>query len=142
MAAGANPLSYQWQKDSVPLADATTTSLRLTNLQLTNAGGYALQVTNVYGSATSSQAVLTMKVADLSISLAALDTQNVAALTIGGVANQTYGIQIADGLGQTSGWIGLTNLILNAPTNVWYDPGPATLPQRYYRVVPGPMPLP
>ena len=97
---------------------------------------------DLYGSATGGQAVLTVKVADLSISLATLDAQNVAALTIGGVANQTYGIEIADGLGQTSGWIGLTNLILNAPTNVWYDPGPATLPQRYYRVVPGPMPLP
>ena len=84
-AAGANPLSYQWQKDSMPVAGATTTSLLLTNLQLTNAGGYALRVTNVYGSATSSQAILTVKVADLSISLSALTTQNVAALTIGGL---------------------------------------------------------
>ena len=98
--AGANPLSYQWQKDAVPVAAATATSLLLTNLQLTNAGSYALQVTNVYGSATSSQAVLTMKVADLSISRSALDTQQVAALTIGGLVNQTYGLQIATGLGQ------------------------------------------
>jgi len=140
--AGANPLGYQWQNDTVPVAGATVTSLLLTNLQLTNAGGYALQVTNVYGSATSRQAVLTMKVADLLISRSGLNTQPVAALTIGGLVNQTYGVEIAAGLGQTSGWIGLTNLKLNTPTNVWYDSGPATLTQRFYRVVPGPIPIP
>ena len=140
-AVGANPLSYQWQKDSVPVADATTSSLMLTNLQLTDAGGYALQVTNVYGSATSRQAVLTIKVADLSISLSVMDTQNVAALTIGGLVNQTYGIETAADLSQTNSWTGLTNLTLDVPTNVWYDPDPATLPQRFYKVVPGPIPI-
>jgi hypothetical protein len=141
-AGGANPLSYQWQKNSAPVAAATTASLALTNLQLTNAGAYVLQVTNVYGSASSSQAVLTVKVADLAISRSALGTQSVAALTIGGLANQTYGIEAATGLDQPGGWLGLTNLTLTAPTNVWRDPSPATLPRRYYRVVPGPISLP
>ncbi len=58
------------------------------------------------------------KAPSVSISLSALDTQPVAALAIGGLVNQTYGIEIAADLGQPGGWIGLTNLTLDAPTNV------------------------
>jgi hypothetical protein len=141
-AAGASPLSYQWRENGAPVADATASSLLLTNLQLSEAGGYTLQVTNLYGSATSSVAVLTIKVADLSISLSAMDAQNEAALTIGGLVNQTYGIESAADLDQPTSWIGLTNLTLTGPTGVWYDPLPATRPQRFYRVVPGPIQLP
>jgi hypothetical protein len=142
VAAGANPLSCQWQHDGLPVAGATSLSLVLTNLQVTDAGNYALVVTNVYGSVTSSPARLNIKVADVSIALLSTDTQNIAGLTIGGVANQTYGIQASAELGQASSWTGLTNLTLTGPTNVWYDPVPAAEPQRFYRVVPGPIPLP
>jgi hypothetical protein len=82
------------------------------------------------------------KAPSLSISLSVMDTQNVAALIIGGLVNQTYGIEITTDPGQPAAWIGLTNLTLDAPTNVWQDPVPATLPQRFYRVVPGPIPIP
>ena len=55
---GDNPLSYQWQRNGTSLAGATTSLLTITNAQATNAGTYAVVVTNLYGTATSSNALL------------------------------------------------------------------------------------
>ena len=140
--SGVLPLSYQWQQDGLSIASATDSSLSLNNLRLTNAGSYTLWITSASGNATSPPAFLSLKVADLSIALSAAGEQNVAALTIGGVVNQTYGIQQAADLSPAPGWVGLTNLTLPAPTTVWYDPTPPTPPGRFYRVVPGPIPIP
>jgi FG-GAP-like repeat/Immunoglobulin domain/IPT/TIG domain/Immunoglobulin I-set domain len=57
---GSLPLSYQWQFNSVDIMDATNTSYTLFNTQTTNSGSYSVFVTNVYGSTTSSNAVLTV----------------------------------------------------------------------------------
>jgi hypothetical protein len=140
--SGLAPMSYQWQKDGLAVAGATASSLTLTNLQLANAGSYTVWVTNVSGNATSPPAILDVKVAEVAIALSAAGPQHVASLTIGGLSNQTYGIQAVGNLRVTNSWSGLTNLTLKGPTNVWYDPAPATLPGRFYRVVPGPVPIP
>jgi hypothetical protein len=141
-AAGIGPLGYQWFKNNVPVPGATNSSLVLTNLQPTNAGSYTLLVTNALGSTLSSAAVVSLKVADLSILTTGSGPQAIASLMIGGVSGQTYGIQSVDSLGLTNFWRGLTNLTLTSPTQVWHDPQPTTLPHRYYRVVPGPIPIP
>ncbi len=57
-ATGILPLGYQWRHDGADIPNATNTSLVLSNLQPTSAGGYALFVTNWYGSVTSSAVVL------------------------------------------------------------------------------------
>ena len=57
------PLGYQWYFNGTNLlAGAINASLTLTNAQLTNAGNYLALVTNVMGSVTSSNAVLTVLV--------------------------------------------------------------------------------
>jgi hypothetical protein len=60
MAAGLQPLSYQWQWNGTNIADATSATLTLTNVQSAQAGGYAVVVTNVAGSVTSVVASLTV----------------------------------------------------------------------------------
>ena len=57
---GAEPLSYQWNFNGAPLSGATRNPLSLTNAQPCDAGTYAVVVTNAYGSATSSNALLTV----------------------------------------------------------------------------------
>jgi hypothetical protein len=142
VASGSPPSSYQWQKDGVAITGATASSLTLTNLQLTNTGSYMVWVTSAFGNATSAPASLGLKVADVAMARPRPFTQHGAGLKIAGVANQTYGIQVAANQQPMSSWTGLTNLTLTAPTNVWYDPAPVTSPMRFYRVVPGPIAIP
>lgn len=55
---GASPRQYQWRRDGNELAGSTNSSLTLTNVQAFNAGTYTLAVSNAYGWAISSNAVL------------------------------------------------------------------------------------
>src|ERR1035437_739818 len=134
-ATGNPPPGYLWQKDGAAISGATRTSLVLTNLQATNAGRYTVVVTNSLGSITSSNAYLAVNPPGVSLAL-------YSGLTIGGVAGRAYGIQYNTGLTNSSGWQGMTNLTLDVPTGLWFDVEPATQYQRFFRVVPGPIPIP
>ncbi len=57
---GALPLSFQWQFNGTNLVDTTNATLTLTNVNVSNAGFYALLVTNSLGSVLSSNALLTV----------------------------------------------------------------------------------
>jgi hypothetical protein len=59
-ASGTVLLSYQWNFNGTNIDGATNTTLTLTNIQISQAGNYAVLVTNVYGSILSSNAVLTV----------------------------------------------------------------------------------
>ena len=65
-ATGTAPLSYQWQVDGTNLMDggqfsgAISNVLTISNAQLTNSGTYTVIITNIAGSMTSSNAVLTV----------------------------------------------------------------------------------
>ena len=64
VATGSFPLSYQWWFNGTNLiAGATNANLMLTNIQPTNAGNYSVSITNIAGSLTSSNAVLTVGLA-------------------------------------------------------------------------------
>ncbi len=68
-ASGNGTLSYQWQKDGAALSGKTAATLSLTNVQVADAGSYAVVVTNTLdgttSSTTSSAAVLGVNVAPL-----------------------------------------------------------------------------
>jgi len=57
-AVGTAPLGYQWNSNGVALLNATNPILTIANVQLTNAGYYAVVVTNFSGSVTSRVATL------------------------------------------------------------------------------------
>ena len=59
-ASGTLPLSYQWSFNGTNIAEATNTTLTLTNVQVSQAGNYTVLVTNAYGSILSSNAFLTV----------------------------------------------------------------------------------
>ena len=60
LAAGAAPLSYQWQFNNVDLAGATGQSLVLQDPLPAQAGNYRVRVTNSFSSVTSNNAALTI----------------------------------------------------------------------------------
>ena len=66
LATGSNPLSYQWQKNTVNLSDGghysgcTTNTLTISNADSNDTASYRCVVTNAIGSVTSSPATLTL----------------------------------------------------------------------------------
>jgi len=61
-ATGTAPLAYQWSSDGTPIPNATGFTLILDSVQPYNAGSYFVTVTNVAGSATSSNALLIVNI--------------------------------------------------------------------------------
>ena len=59
-AVGNALMSYQWRHDGTNLTGATASTLAIASAQATDAGTYAVVVTNIYGTATSSNALLTV----------------------------------------------------------------------------------
>ena len=61
-STGTPAPAYQWRFNGTNIAGATDTGYTLTNAQPANAGSYSVVASNVAGSATSSNAVLTVNV--------------------------------------------------------------------------------
>lgn len=61
VASGAGVLRYQWRRNGTNLAGATNGTLTLNNVQATDAGVYAVSVSDNNGSRLSSNAVLTVQ---------------------------------------------------------------------------------
>jgi hypothetical protein len=59
-ASFSSTLTYLWRKDGIPIYTSTGPTLTLTNVQITDAGGYYLVVSSATSSATSATAVLTV----------------------------------------------------------------------------------
>jgi len=118
---------------STSVADAAPASL--TDAKKVLPAFRTLLVTNIESHATSEKA-------NLGIPLPAASIAMHAGVTIEGEVGLPYGVQYNTDLSDTNGWRGLANLILITPRQVWYDPQPAFNAQRYYRIVPGPIPIP
>ena len=59
-AMGTLPLSYQWYKDGVILPGETASEITFLYTQLSDSGGYVLEVTNSLGTADSRSATLSV----------------------------------------------------------------------------------
>lgn len=60
VAAGSDPLSYQWTKNGAPIAGATAASLLIRGIIAADAGSYQVTVANPAGTAASTAAVLSV----------------------------------------------------------------------------------
>ena len=58
VATGSPAPTYQWFRNGVPLAGATSPTLTLTNIAIANAGSYTVAIINDAGAVTSSAAVV------------------------------------------------------------------------------------
>ncbi|GIQ71438.1 S-layer homology domain-containing protein [Xylanibacillus composti] len=61
VASGTPTLHYQWQKDGVDMPGENKSKLTLQNVAASDAGSYAVVVSNAAGSLTSASAVLTVR---------------------------------------------------------------------------------
>jgi alpha-tubulin suppressor-like RCC1 family protein len=59
-ARGTEPLSYQWLRDGTPLIGSRSYNISLSNVQPSQSGSYSVIVSNTYGVAVSSNALVTV----------------------------------------------------------------------------------
>ncbi|HZM02958.1 MAG TPA: choice-of-anchor tandem repeat GloVer-containing protein [Candidatus Saccharimonadales bacterium] len=108
-ALGSAPLMYQWMMDSNALASggaipgATNNTLTIRPETLAEAGTYYVVVSNVYGSSTSSNAVLEVPAGSVAIRPAPATVTN-AALTLRGTASDAIGLQAVQYQLNGAGW--------------------------------------
>jgi hypothetical protein len=130
VAAGAAPLSYQWQLNGTNIAGATNSSHALATAQPADAGAYSVVVSNLLGSVTSAEAVLTVIPQP---TLQGFVESNRFVISFAAVPGQVYVIEYIDALGSGS-WSILTSITATGTNVVCYD-SITDWPQRFYRVV-------
>ncbi len=86
-ASGTPTPTYQWQKNGANLAGATSASLTLGGVQLSDAGSYVLVATNVAGSASSAAATLNVQPATVAPTITTQPISQTA--TVGGAVSFT-----------------------------------------------------
>jgi hypothetical protein len=136
---GTEPLSYRWRFNETNLAGGTNVSLTLTNVQMTNAGGYQVVVTNLLGSVTSLVATLQVMVLEVPRvdSLVMTGGPNgPVTINFTGATGQSYTVFYRDELDRGD-WVALTNIatLPAAQAVSTVDDTTAGRPQRFYRVV-------
>ena len=138
VVSGSAPLAYQWYfNTNSPVADATNSTLTLDNVQATNAGGYSVVVTNVAGSAASTNAFLMVSSGASARPQVSgfIFTNGIFSLTITGDSGPDYIVQTSTNL------VTWDNLFTNhapAPPFNWSDSNAASFDRRFYRVLLGP----
>jgi len=129
--AGSSPFSYQWRLNGANVAGATSSTLALTQIQPSMAGGYTVVVSNLMGGTVSANAALTVTPPSAPHLLSA-----------GHPANSQMQISLSGGPGvaftiQTSSdllnWTDLTNLMNVSGTTQFSDACPSNCPVRFYR---------
>jgi alpha-tubulin suppressor-like RCC1 family protein len=126
-AEGAGPFTYQWRRNGVDIAGATTATFELSNVQAAQAGSYSVVVSNPFGSTTSAAATLTVDTAPrlINISTRALagagDDTLVVGFFIDGTGPKTLLIR---GIGPKLLDFGVQNVVEDPVLVVYKDQDP------------------
>ena len=124
-AIGTKPFLYQWTFNQANVTNATNATLILNNVQLTNAGTYAVTVSNIIGSTTSSNANLTVYAVPVITSFS-------PAAGVAGSSVTISGLNFSPAAGSNTVYFGAvkatvvsaspTNLVVTVPVGATYAP--------------------
>jgi hypothetical protein len=141
-AAGSLPINYQWRRQGTNLVNGPnlsgvmTTNLLIANVQLADAAGYTVVVTNAYGSVTSSVAQLTVTIPPSPgrfTRLAYSPDTGFSFIFRDATVGKPYRIQTSPSLAEGS-WVDWMNFTYTEPTG-FMDAGATGVEGRYYRAV-------
>jgi hypothetical protein len=131
-ATGTAPVDYQWRFNGTNLAYAHASTYTCNNAQVTNAGNYSVVVSNLAGTATSADAVLTVTLPPPPrIEGISFVPEGQIQLQVSGVPGH-YAVEAATNL-VPAGWEELTNFTTTGTAFEYLDTD-TTLTQRFYRV--------
>ena len=128
--SGTAPFSYQWRFDSINLLNATNAAYLIQAVGATNTGNYSVVVTNLAGSVTSSNAMLTVIVPP---TLELEFWAGYPLLNLYGMLSSNFVVQYSGNLAGTN-WMNLLSLT-NLPVSpyLFLDPAGDDEPARFYR---------
>ena len=129
--SGTAPFNYQWRFNSANLLNATNAVYAIQAVAATNTGNYSVVVTNLAGSVTSSNALLTVIVPPtMALQLLA----GYPVLNLDGMLGNNFVVQYSTNLAGTN-WINLLSLTnLSSSPYEFLDPAGVDQPARFYRV--------
>jgi hypothetical protein len=126
--AALSPLTYQWNKDGAPIATATNATLLIPNVQPSQAGLYAVAISNgLTGVVSAPAALAVMSSSGLS---APGFTSNQFGFGISGPPASTFVVEASTNLRT---WLPLSTNTFGAGLFQFVDPGSTTNPIRFYR---------
>jgi hypothetical protein len=129
-ADGTLPLGYQWRFNGTNLADATASACTVTNAQAKDAGSYSVVVSNIAGTLTSTDAVLTVTTPlPPHIDSISLMPDGQLQVQVSGAPGR-YAMDASTNLAD---WAELTNFTTTSDTFQYLDADTNQL-QRFYRV--------
>jgi hypothetical protein len=131
-ATGTAPLGYQWFFNGVSIGAATSSAYTRLNVQTNDAGNYSVVVSNVAGTATSSNALLTvdLPVVPAQLQVAGFLPDGRVQLLISGQVGSNYAV---DGSVDLSSWAQLTTFASTNGTWLFVDDDSTNHPLRFYR---------
>jgi arabinogalactan endo-1,4-beta-galactosidase len=138
---GAPPLVYQWQQNGTNLADGAgisgvnTTNLTFTGVTNNSTTSYTFVITNVYGSVTSSEAMLTVLNPTPVITGVVAHPDGSFTLTFAGTPDRTYVLETTTNLSSTDNWQPIATNTLDSG-GIWQftDMQAVDFPQQFYRL--------
>jgi hypothetical protein len=133
---GTGPFRYRWTFNGTEMAGATNATLRLTNLTITQAGDYTVEVSTEFGMAAS-RARLTVSQPSLApppIRIGRMErlAQDRVRLAVDGQDGLACLIRVSDDLMQ---WKDLVRATIGSGQLEFADPEARPIPQRFYQVV-------
>jgi uncharacterized repeat protein (TIGR03803 family) len=128
--SGTPPFHYQWRFNGTNLLNITNAAYAIQAVGATNTGNYSVVVTNLAGSVTSSNALLTVIVPP---TLALQLLPGYPLLNLEGMLSSNFVVQYSTNLGG-SNWMNLLSLT-NLPSSpyLFLDPAADGEPARFYR---------
>jgi uncharacterized repeat protein (TIGR03803 family) len=128
--SGTAPFNYQWRFNSGNILNATNPVYAIQTVVATNTGNYSVVVTNLAGSVTSSNALLTVIVPP---TLALQFLAGYPVLNLNGMLSNNFVVQYSTNLADTN-WINLLSLSnLSSSPYLFLDPAGSAQPARFYR---------
>ncbi|MDB6059407.1 MAG: repeat containing protein [Verrucomicrobiales bacterium] len=132
VTATGSGLTYQWRFNGTPIANATGTSYQKSGVQLSDAGGYSVVVSNTVGTVTSSNASLTVVTATTALNSITANPDNSISMIWQVAATTNYTLQSKTNLLDAQ-WNTLNNFSPSGSTLTVSD-GPVADVQRTYQL--------
>ena len=133
-AGGSASLAYQWYfNTNTPLPGATNAVLILSNVQAANIGVYSVIVTNLTGSAASTNASLLLPGSIFAAPQVCglIYNHGIFSMNINGDAGHDYVIQASTNL---TDWTSIDTNFMPVLPFIWNDSNASNYNRRYYRV--------